>query len=315
MNYENIYNNLIISRKKLNRSKKDEIYYEWHHIIPKSLGGTNTKENLVLLTAREHFIAHMLLPEMYDGVEKCKMSSALWKMAHTTVTNKNRVISARQYEYIKKIYVNSIKGKTVEERYGNEIGALVRKFSCERRKGKKHSEQTKRKISLAQKGLKRTISAEATEKRKKIVEVRRKIKKEQKKLEKRNKIDKRKLPWTEEHKFNLAESKKRGGKNKCTEGRKKKISLANKGQVRTEQQKKNISEGKIGKPCPWMVEINKKRSSISISQFDLNGNWIKDFSSIIEASRNLGLKDGTFIGKCCKGKVKKAYSYIWKYKT
>lgn len=33
-------------------------YVETHHIIPKSLGGDNTKTNVVLLTGREHFICH-----------------------------------------------------------------------------------------------------------------------------------------------------------------------------------------------------------------------------------------------------------------
>ena len=45
-------------------SKQDrslECYTEKHHIIPKSMGGLDTKENLVVLTAREHYIAHLLL--------------------------------------------------------------------------------------------------------------------------------------------------------------------------------------------------------------------------------------------------------------
>ena len=36
-------------------------YKERHHIIPKCLGGSNKKENLVDLTAREHFVCHWLL--------------------------------------------------------------------------------------------------------------------------------------------------------------------------------------------------------------------------------------------------------------
>lgn len=36
-------------------------YFETHHIVPKSLGGTDDKNNLVNLTAREHYIAHLLL--------------------------------------------------------------------------------------------------------------------------------------------------------------------------------------------------------------------------------------------------------------
>ena len=33
-------------------------YTENHHIIPKCLGGSNLEENLVNLTAREHFVCH-----------------------------------------------------------------------------------------------------------------------------------------------------------------------------------------------------------------------------------------------------------------
>lgn len=40
-------------------------YYENHHIIPRSLNGSNSSENLVLLTAREHFICHWLLVKIF----------------------------------------------------------------------------------------------------------------------------------------------------------------------------------------------------------------------------------------------------------
>jgi hypothetical protein len=45
----------IISQAQL-RKVSNSIYYEYHHIIPKSLNGSNSVENLVHLTAREHFI-------------------------------------------------------------------------------------------------------------------------------------------------------------------------------------------------------------------------------------------------------------------
>jgi hypothetical protein len=58
MNYLRIYNQLINKAKQ-----RDSIngYYEIHHIIPKSEGGTDSSENLIKLTGREHFIAHKLL--------------------------------------------------------------------------------------------------------------------------------------------------------------------------------------------------------------------------------------------------------------
>ena len=51
-------------------------YIEKHHIIPKSLGGNNTKENIIALSAKEHFICHLLLPKMTAGLNKRKMSFA-----------------------------------------------------------------------------------------------------------------------------------------------------------------------------------------------------------------------------------------------
>ena len=40
-------------------------YVEKHHILPRSMGGTNAPSNLVIFTAREHFLAHWLLYRIY----------------------------------------------------------------------------------------------------------------------------------------------------------------------------------------------------------------------------------------------------------
>lgn len=61
--YSRWYFSIIEKARSLNRTKGTE-YFESHHIIPKSMGGTNDLFNLVLLTAREHFIVHCLLPRM-----------------------------------------------------------------------------------------------------------------------------------------------------------------------------------------------------------------------------------------------------------
>lgn len=58
MNYRKIYDDLITRAKFRSRGPG---YYEKHHIVPRSEGGSDSKENLVVLTAREHFIAHWLL--------------------------------------------------------------------------------------------------------------------------------------------------------------------------------------------------------------------------------------------------------------
>lgn len=61
MNYTAIYNRLVEKA----RNRVLDGYCEKHHVIPKCVGGSNAKDNLVLLTAREHFIAHKLLVRIY----------------------------------------------------------------------------------------------------------------------------------------------------------------------------------------------------------------------------------------------------------
>lgn len=86
----------IIDRAKC-RVLPKEAYTENHHIIPRSLGGLNSPDNLVALTAREHFIVHMLLPRFLKGKAKAKMIYAIWGF---TIMNKCK-INARLYEHIK----------------------------------------------------------------------------------------------------------------------------------------------------------------------------------------------------------------------
>jgi len=50
-----------------------------------------------------------------------------------------------------------------------------------------------------------------------------------------------------------------------------------------------------------------------ILQFDKDGNFIKEFSSIIEAVNELKLKSN-HVTECCQGKYKTAHGFIWKYK-
>jgi hypothetical protein len=77
-------------------------YQEKHHIIPQSLGGSNDKDNIVNLTAREHFICHLLLTKMVDGSNKSKMYQAAWMMASSTSkTQKRHKVNNRTYEYLR----------------------------------------------------------------------------------------------------------------------------------------------------------------------------------------------------------------------
>ena len=96
MNYQNIYNSLISYRKSVVPSG----YAERHHIIPKSLGGDNSTENLVYLTAREHFVAHLILAKIHGG----KMWAALAYMSRGgTKSAKGHICTSRQYDLISKM--------------------------------------------------------------------------------------------------------------------------------------------------------------------------------------------------------------------
>ena len=105
--YTKYYNQLVESRLKLDRKFTNGCGLEKHHIVPKSLGGTDAKANLVIFTPREHCLAHMLLAKMYSGVAKAKMITAISSLMR--LRNKNRtVISAREYETLKKAYYKAI---------------------------------------------------------------------------------------------------------------------------------------------------------------------------------------------------------------
>ena len=74
MRYEKIYNQLIEKRRK----ETPQGYTEKHHILPRSLGGSDDPENIIELTLREHFVAHLLLVKMTEGADKIKMADAVW---------------------------------------------------------------------------------------------------------------------------------------------------------------------------------------------------------------------------------------------
>lgn len=92
--YTKWYYNIINKAKSELRRKKTGTYYERHHIIPRSLGGKNDK-NLVLLTGKEHFLCHLLLVKMTTGNNRIKMLHAV-----DMLSNSKRVMS-RNYQSFK----------------------------------------------------------------------------------------------------------------------------------------------------------------------------------------------------------------------
>jgi hypothetical protein len=149
--YEKWYNQITENAKH----RTLDGYKERHHIIPRSLGGADTQDNLAELTAREHFICHWLLTKFTSGESKAKMILALLMMK-TDAPYQQRYhtkITARVYENIREEVgrINSERNKgrvqPLHEKQ-NQIAAIIG------RKRSPFSEEWKQKMSEAHKGEK-----------------------------------------------------------------------------------------------------------------------------------------------------------------
>jgi hypothetical protein len=96
----------IIQRAKL---RSLDGYVEKHHILPTSLGGYNIAENIVRLTAREHFIVHELLIRFTSGTDRQKMCYAL-SFFRTSNTKHKRKLTARQYQVARLAHAEAKRG-------------------------------------------------------------------------------------------------------------------------------------------------------------------------------------------------------------
>jgi hypothetical protein len=95
--YYNWYIKLIDNAKQ--RDKIDE-YFETHHIVPRCMNGSDDVSNLVKLTAREHFIAHLLLTKFTAGEYKHKMLATVVFMKTPSRNHVERYVNNRLYEQI-----------------------------------------------------------------------------------------------------------------------------------------------------------------------------------------------------------------------
>lgn len=110
MNYKSIYWSII-----LNRLDNPYIgYTEKHHILPTSIGGDNSEENLVRLSAKEHYICHHLLTKMYavGSTEHGKMLSAFVLMLSTRT---NKKITAAGFSKLREEFSSSMRQSQLGE--------------------------------------------------------------------------------------------------------------------------------------------------------------------------------------------------------
>lgn len=135
-----VYDALILKAKL---REKLEGYVEKHHIIPVALGGSNAKWNLVLLTAREHYIAHLLLFKHYRifGTPKEKSSTAytmLYFLSSSKKNTPNRTYivpgHSKVYDSVREAISKARKGKSHLEIFSKEGLENLLKGHANRRK-------------------------------------------------------------------------------------------------------------------------------------------------------------------------------------
>lgn len=146
-------------------------YFESHHIVPRSLGGSDERENIVKLTAREHYIAHWLLYRITPRPNKSKMACA-WARMCTNVDG--LIVSSKEYERAKIARQKLMKERTVSPETRQQISNTLkgrspankgvpaspeqRRKNGEKKKGntynrgRKHTEQSRANMSRAQVG-------------------------------------------------------------------------------------------------------------------------------------------------------------------
>lgn len=183
--YFSIINKYKEEQKAVVNKKDIDGYCEKHHIIPKSFGGSDKKENIVFLSAKDHFRCHQLLVLMTEGELKSKMCSGLWRMMNKQSKNQNRDYSFTPDEYEEARINHAIshsqritgknnsfynkrhssetiekmskakKGKTYEEIFGEENGTIMRERRRLETLGKKRSSETCEKIRNLKLGKRR----------------------------------------------------------------------------------------------------------------------------------------------------------------
>jgi len=139
-------------------------YSENHHVVPKSLGGSNAKSNLVRLTAREHFIVHMLLMKCMSTKDgQIKMIHAAHRLIHGN--DQRYVYNSRLYEAVKTTYseVVSEKFKSWWEAFTPEERSQMRSGENNPRYGKECPDNVKTAISKANKGKQPRLGIKHTE--------------------------------------------------------------------------------------------------------------------------------------------------------
>jgi hypothetical protein len=252
MDYKKIYNEICQRAKNELEIRKTNsklwkktngdlgVYYEGHHITPKCMGGKGhaydlNHPNIVPLTAREHFLAHRILANLYSN--NIKLTRSFWGMCNQDRYGNRYIPNSKEYEEARILFSKSISG---DNHFNKKPENRIKLIWTKERRDKDWS------------GWKMN-----DEGRKKIKE-----------------------SYTPERKDKYKEM----------------FSGKNNGMSKPENAIKSRG-GNNG--------MSKK-----INQYSKDGEYITTYNAISEALKVYG---SIAISACCRGKVKIAGGYIWKY--
>ena len=245
MNYQNIYDQLIQKRKNNRLSKKD-CYCEEHHIIPLSEGGPDTKDNKINLSAREHYIAHLLLAKIYDDYK-------MWKAWNMMCCKNSR--QKRNFKYNSRLF----------ERLKIDFSKKNSEFQKLRFSDPKNKEFLKRpKSELHKKHLRESFKN-------------RDFNGEKNPMFGKNIKD---FMTDEDYKkwcHNVGNSRRgKFGVFKCSESTKKKISAAIKGRKHTDQARSNMSKSRRKSYYKKLIKkFGFEQAKIEVCKLNSHKGWIR----------------------------------------
>jgi len=127
------------------RNHLNDGYVEEHHIVPRSLGGTDDPENLINLSARQHFIVHWLLHKIYQGtVHEKKMTGAFMFMVYL---GKSKLCSS-SYKHVKEAFSEAQRGKKMSENSRQKMRETFKRNQIE------HPEYTRKRVETRRRNFK-----------------------------------------------------------------------------------------------------------------------------------------------------------------
>lgn len=169
MDYKKHYE-LLVERA---RNRKLDGYTEKHHVIPRCIGGNDSPDNMVELTPEEHFVAHQLLIKLYPG----NLGIAFAVICMSGNTSERHKRNNKLYGWLRKKASEARRGRKLSEETRKRMSAARQRDREKIRQsllGKKHTEETKQKMRKPKKfgekpNLKKTIWVNDGQQNKRIV--------------------------------------------------------------------------------------------------------------------------------------------------